>query len=121
MTEQRAEDTRERDRKRRIAARREFADELNCTQLEAFDRLRQVRKDLWEALNKALNTLMVGHAAGLVTCLTLLKDYNAASPGPLRGLGIFILLFGVGLVIAVISVWAWTVGAGVHHVVDSLG
>ena len=41
------------------------------TQLEAFDRLRQVRKDLWEALNKALNTLMVGHAAGLVTAILL--------------------------------------------------
>jgi hypothetical protein len=65
---------------------------------------REERNDLWEALNKALNTLMVGHAAGLVTCLTLLKDYKD------KGLGWFIVLFGIGLIIAAFSVLAWTVG-----------
>jgi hypothetical protein len=68
------------------------------------------RKDLWEATNKALNALMVGHGAGLVTCLTLLKDYNAASPGHLKGLGLFIALFGVGLVLALGSAVVWIVG-----------
>jgi hypothetical protein len=68
------------------------------------------RKDLWEATNKALNALMVAHGAGLVTCLTLLKDYNAASTGHLKGLGLFIALFGVGLVLAVGSAVVWIVG-----------
>jgi hypothetical protein len=63
---------------------------------------------IWEALNKALNTLMVGHAAGLVTCLTLMKDYKENAR--LEELGTFILLFGTGLVVAVFSVMAWTVG-----------
>jgi hypothetical protein len=67
------------------------------------------KQHIWEALNKALNTLMVGHAAGLVTCLTLIKDYKENAR--LQELGTFILLFGVGLVVAVFSVMAWTVGA----------
>jgi hypothetical protein len=88
MTEKRTDDSRENDRKRRIAAaRQELADDLNCTKLEAFDRLRQTRNDSWEASNKALYTLIVGHAAGLVACMTFLKDYNAASPGSLKGGG----------------------------------
>jgi hypothetical protein len=57
--------------------------------VEAFDRNRH---HLWEAFNKALNTLILGHAAGLVTCLTLLKDYKD------QGLGVFIRLFGAGLI-----------------------
>jgi hypothetical protein len=68
------------------------------------------RKDLWEATNKALSALMVGQGAGLVTCLTLLKDYNAASPGHLKGVGLFIVLFGIGLVLAVISAVVWNFG-----------
>jgi hypothetical protein len=63
---------------------------------------RDARKDAWDVLNKALNTLMIAHAAGLVTCLTLVKDYKAESPGQLKGLGLFIGLFGVGLVTAII-------------------
>jgi hypothetical protein len=51
----------------------EWADEPQ--KLSPADR-RGERHDLWEALNKALNTLMLGHAAGLVTCLTLMKDYK---------------------------------------------
>jgi hypothetical protein len=109
MTEKRTDDSRENDRKRRIAAeRQEFADDLNCTKLEAFDRLRQRQMNLWEAVNKALNALMVGHAAGLVTCLTLIKDYN--NTPQLKGLGPFIVLFGVGLFLAVASAAVWIVG-----------
>ena len=60
------------------------------------DKIEERRKDNWEAANKALYSLMVGHAAGLVGCLTLLKDYDATSPGHLKGLGAFIWLFGLG-------------------------
>jgi hypothetical protein len=83
MTETRPDDSRERDRSER-------------------------RKDLWEAVNKALNTLMVGHAAGLVTCLTLIKDYN--NTPQLKGLGWFITLFGLGLFLAVVSAAVWVAG-----------
>jgi hypothetical protein len=73
---------------------------------------REMHKDLLEveAINKALYTLIVGHAAGLVACMTFLKDYNAASPGPLKGVGTFITLFGLGLFLAVISAAVWTFG-----------
>jgi hypothetical protein len=111
MTEKRTDDSRESDRKRRIAAaRQELADDLNCTKLEAFDRLRQTRTDNWEATNKALYALIVGHAAGLVACMTFLKDYNAASPGPLKGVGTFITLFGIGLFLAIVSASVWIFG-----------
>jgi hypothetical protein len=89
MTEQRADDTTEREKKEQERDRREQ------------------RHGLWEAVNKALNALMVGHAAGLVTCLTLIKDYN--STPQLRGLGTFIALFGFGLVCAVSSALVWIV------------
>jgi hypothetical protein len=82
--QKRADDKRER---KRPGEREQLAAELSCTKLEAFDRLGQRRKDSWEAVNKAIYGLMVGHAAGLVGCLTLLKDYNATSPGHLRGWG----------------------------------
>jgi hypothetical protein len=94
MTEKRPDDIRER-----------FAAEHNCTKLEAFDRLHQRHKDNWEAVNKALYTLIVGHAAGLVACMTLLKD-----PGPLKGAGTFITVFGLGFFLAVVSASIWIVG-----------
>jgi hypothetical protein len=79
-------ETEDRGRQRRIAARKEFADEVgDCTPLEAFDRLRQRREDNWNAVNKALYGLTVAHGAGLVACMTLLKDYAAS--GPLKGVG----------------------------------
>jgi hypothetical protein len=98
MTEKRADDSKERDQSAVVKPQ-----ELSL------EHQRQARKDIWEALNKALNTLMVGHAAGLVTCLTLLKDYKDNSQ--LEGLGWFIVLFGYGLIVAASSVLIWTLGA----------
>ena len=66
-----------------------------------------VLKDTWDAINKALNNLMVAHAAGLVTCLTLVKDYKLESPGPLKGTGCFIVLFGSGLIAAILASFFW--------------
>jgi hypothetical protein len=43
---------------------------------------------------KAVNSLLIAHGAGLVTCLTLLKDYDA-NPR-LKGIGWFITLFVTG-------------------------
>ena len=62
---------------------------------------RNARKDAWEVSNKALNTLMVAHGAGLAACVTLLKDYKDTPQ--LKGSGLFIVLFGLGLVAAIIA------------------
>jgi hypothetical protein len=43
---------------------------------------------------KAVNSLLIAHGAGLVTCLTLLKDYDA-NPR-LKDIGWFITLFVTG-------------------------
>jgi tellurite resistance protein TehA-like permease len=59
-------------------------------------------KDLWEVRSRALNYLLVAHAAGLIACLTVLKDYNTTPQ--LNGVGWFIWLFGLGLISAVIAV-----------------
>jgi hypothetical protein len=56
------------------------------------DNARAARKDRWDVLNKALNTVMIANAAGLVTCLTLLKDYTDYPQ--LKGVGFFIAMFG---------------------------
>jgi hypothetical protein len=49
---------------------------------------------VWEAHLKAVNSLLIAHGAGLVTCLTLLKDYEA-NPR-FKGIGWFITLFVTG-------------------------
>jgi hypothetical protein len=49
---------------------------------------------LWEATVKGVNSLLIAHGAGLVTCLTLLKDYDT-NPR-LKGIGWFITLFVTG-------------------------
>jgi hypothetical protein len=64
---------------------------------------RAARTDAWEVSNKAINSLMVAHAAGLLACVTLLKDYKEDTPHQLKGLGLFIGAFGLGLVAAIIS------------------
>ena len=61
---------------------------------------RDARKDAWDVTNKALNTLMIAHAAGLVACVTLLKDYK--DNAQLKGLGVF-----MGFV------WSWSGSS--HH------
>jgi hypothetical protein len=42
--------------------------------------------------------LLVAHAAGLITCLSLLKDYEHTPR--LKGIGVFVYLFGFGLIAA---------------------
>jgi hypothetical protein len=68
---------------------------------DAKSRDRDWRKETWDVANRAVNTLMVAQAAGLVTCLTLLKDYG--DKPQLKGLGVFIAVFGLGLVAAIVS------------------
>jgi hypothetical protein len=48
---------------------------------------------------KAIQSLMIANGAALVTCLTLLKDYDTATK--YKGIGTFIALFGSGFLAAV--------------------
>jgi hypothetical protein len=58
-------------------------------------------RDFWDVQVKAVNYLLIAHAAGLVTCVTLLKDYKDS--GPLKGIGLFVVLFGCGLLAAIVA------------------
>jgi hypothetical protein len=61
----------------------------------------EAMKDHYEVHFKSANYLIAAHAVGLVGCLTALKDY-AASP-QLKGVGIFVVLFGVGLLASILN------------------
>ena len=52
-------------------------------------------------ITKAANYLLVANGAGLVGTLSVIKDY--ATTPQLKGMGIFIALFGIGLIAAIIS------------------
>src|SRR5258708_2405935 len=58
------------------------------------DVLVQHMKDGYDNHLKTANYLFVAHGAGLIGCLSVLKDYSPNSP--LKGVGVFIFLFGVG-------------------------
>src|SRR6516165_626831 len=57
---------------------------------------------LWEIQSKGLNFLLVAHAAGLIACLTVLKDYNTTPQ--LKGIGAFVWLFGIGLISTIVAI-----------------
>jgi hypothetical protein len=60
------------------------------------DDAREKRRDRWDVMNTGLKTLLIAHAAGLVTCLSLVKDYkDKAELKPVAAL--LIDLFGYGL------------------------
>jgi hypothetical protein len=61
----------------------------------------EVMKDHYEIHFKNANYLLAAHAAGLVGCLTVLKDY-AVTP-QLKGMGTFVILFGVGLLASILN------------------
>jgi hypothetical protein len=61
--------------------------------------------ELWDIQLKGVNYLLVAHAAGLVTCLTLMKDYPFPPTSLLSFLnfGLLTLTFGGGLFFAIIA------------------
>src|ERR1700676_4698446 len=61
----------------------------------------ELMKDHYDNHLKSANYLFAAHGAGLVGCLSILKDY--ASTPQLKGIGMFIVLFGVGLVGAILN------------------
>jgi hypothetical protein len=56
-------------------------------------------KDHYEIHFKNANYLLAAHAAGLIGCLTVLKDYEATPQ--LKGMGTFVVLFGIGLLASI--------------------
>jgi hypothetical protein len=69
-----------------------------------WDDERQYAKEMLEIDFKSVGYLLTAHAAGLVGCLTVLKDYDS-SPH-FKGVGTFIGLFGAGLILAVVTFMA---------------
>jgi len=63
--------------------------------------LAELMKDHYEHNLRAANYLFAAHGAGLVGCLSVLKDYNPE--GQLRGLGMFITLFGFGFLGSILN------------------
>jgi hypothetical protein len=63
--------------------------------LENKDELIKFMGDHYDHNLKVANYLLVAHGAALVGCLSVLKDY--ASTPQLKGVGLFVILFGFGL------------------------
>jgi hypothetical protein len=63
------------------------------------DRLLKLFQDNYDSHFRGANYLFVAHGGGFVGCLALLKDY-AATP-EYKGVGLFIVLFGSGLLAGV--------------------
>jgi pimeloyl-ACP methyl ester carboxylesterase len=55
-------------------------------------------RDQFETFGKGANYLLVGHSAGLIGCLSIVKDHPDLPP-PLHRVGLLILLFGGGLLL----------------------
>lgn len=70
--------------------------------------LRDDMRDFYDHELKNANYLLVAHGAGLIGCLTTLKDYNPA--GQLKGIGVFIALFAIGLIFAAFGTAALSIG-----------
>jgi len=64
-------------------------------------KIRSEFRDFWDFQLKIVNNLMIAHAAGLVTCVTLLKDYK--DNAQIKGIGLFVKLFGYGLTAAIVA------------------
>jgi hypothetical protein len=54
----------------------------------------------FELLGKGTNYLLLGHSAGLVGCLSVIKERPDSLPTQFRSIGLLILIFGAGLLFA---------------------
>jgi hypothetical protein len=69
----------------------------------------QYAKDALDIQFKGVGYLLAANAAGLAGCMALLKDYSTVPQ--LKGIGIFIWLFGMGFIFAIIGF----LGTVLHH------
>jgi hypothetical protein len=63
--------------------------------------------DHFQAFYRVANYLLVAHAAGFAACLSTLKDYNDVPQ--LKGIGGYIVIFGLGLLLASLFFGALTI------------
>lgn len=75
---------------------------------EAVKYMRDDMRDFYDHELKNANYLLVAHGAGLIGCLSTLKDYSAT--GQLKGIGVFIALFAIGLILAAFGTAALSTG-----------
>jgi hypothetical protein len=75
---------------------------------EAIKYLRDDMRDFYDHELKNANYLLVAHGAGLIGCLSTLKDYEVAAQ--LKGIGVFIAMFAVGLLLAAMGTMALSIG-----------
>jgi hypothetical protein len=59
-------------------------------------------RDHFETFSKGANYLLVGHGAGLVGCLSVVKEHPDQLPSHIQGIGQLVLLFGSGLLLGVL-------------------
>jgi hypothetical protein len=71
---------------------------VNGPNAEAVKYLRDDVRDFFDSDMKNVNSLLVAHGAGLGGCLAVLKDYSPT--GQYAGIGLFILLFVAGFILA---------------------
>ena len=70
-----------------------MADCDSRTKLEAL-------RDHFEIFARGGNYLLIGHGAGFVGCLSVVKEHPEKLPSQFQGVGLFILLFGSGLLLS---------------------
>lgn len=71
------------------------------TPAEKYAAEKEYAKDFFETEFKLVGYLLATHGAGLIGCLSLVKDYKATPQ--LHGIGVFIVLFCVGLLFAILA------------------
>lgn len=59
-------------------------------------------RDQFEIFSKGGNYLLIGHSAGLVGCLSVVKDHPEKLPAQFQGIGQLVLLFGSGLLLGIL-------------------
>ena len=74
------------------------------TPAERFAAEKEHAKEIFETEFKAVGYLLAANGAGLVGCLSVIKDYNTNPQ--LHGIGIFISIFAVGFLFAMLSFMA---------------
>lgn len=62
---------------------------------------KEYAKELFETEFKAIGYLLTANGAGLIGCLSVLKEYS--SMPQLHGIGIFIVLFSLGFIAAIFA------------------
>jgi hypothetical protein len=71
------------------------------TPIERLAAEKDYAKDLFDTEFKAVGYLLTANGAGLIGCLSVIKDYNATPQ--LHGVGVFILLFAVGFLAGMVA------------------